>query len=135
MKPALRTLFVWLLLLALPVQGMAAARMLPCVDGADAQVAAPHAHQHAHAHAHAAMLRAMGHADAASTSACDHAGKQARGHGGACAACCIGVAPAPTPHLALAFGPPDFIAIPFRAGHITSVDPALPERPPRFPFA
>jgi hypothetical protein len=34
--------------------------------------------------------------------------------------------------LPLALGPPDFIAIPFRAGHITSVDPVLPERPPRF---
>jgi hypothetical protein len=36
----------------------------------------------------------------------------------------------PAPLVPPAFAPPS-IAIPFHAGHLASVDPALPERPPR----
>lgn len=118
MKTALRTLFVWLLLLALPFQGVAAARMLPAVAGAGMSMS-----MHA---GHAATKAAdcpMHHA----TPADRHDGH----HAGTCGCCCIGSAPAPAlPQLAAA--PPDFIAIPFRAGHVTSADPALPDRPPRF---
>jgi hypothetical protein len=123
-KTALRSLFVWLLLLALPFQGIAAARMLACVERA-----AP------------AAATAMAHADAAPcpmhiAAADQHAGHEGQpdhpGHGGtSCPACCIGVAPAPAPLLPLALAPPDFIAVPFAAGHVTSTDPSLPERPPR----
>jgi hypothetical protein len=51
-------------------------------------------------------------------------------HRGACADCCIVVALTPAPLVPPACAPPSF-AIPFRAGHVASVDPALPERPPR----
>ncbi len=50
----LRPLFVWLLLLALPLQGLAAATMLNCATVHGAAVAAhddpPHGHDHDHDH-------------------------------------------------------------------------------------
>jgi hypothetical protein len=115
----LRSLFVWLLMLALPVQGLAAARMLPSVSApaaVTAQRAMPAAH---HCHDVSAV----------------HAGKAAGGdhrdkRNGACPGCCIVVALMSTPLVPPAFAPPSF-AIPFRAGHVASADPVLPERPPR----
>lgn len=126
MKTAIRSLFVWLLLLALPLQGMAAARMLPCVGAVQAgAVPAMQAHAAPCARHAAAIPHAAGMADHGGTAA-QHS------HGGnGCGFCCIGVALAPALVLPLALAPPDFIAIPFRAGHVTSADPALPERPPR----
>lgn len=118
MNTVLRSLFVWLLLLALPVQGVAAARMLPHV-AAPAAMAAAHAApaaQHCHDAAPAADAAAGEH----------HPDKR---HG-ACADCCIAAAPVPAPFVPPACAPPS-VAIPFRAGHVPSVDPALPERPPR----
>jgi hypothetical protein len=59
----------------------------------------------------------------------DHAGEHAKGKCGTCAACNVGAAMAPClPALALAA--PSTFSIPFRAGHLPSVDPVLPERPP-----
>jgi len=114
----LRSLFVWLLLLALPVQGVAAAaRMLPSVAATTASHAAPAAQP---CHDMAAV------ADAAKAADAHHPDK----HHGACADCCIAAAPVPTPVVPPACAPPS-VAIPFRAGHVPSVDPALPERPPR----
>jgi hypothetical protein len=111
-----RSLIVWLLLLALPFQGLAAARMLPSVEVAAATQAAPVA-QHCHD---------MPAAHAPEAAAGDHHDK----HRGVCADCCIVVALVPAPLVPPAFAPPS-IAIPFHAGHLASVDPALPERPPR----
>jgi hypothetical protein len=118
-KTVLRSLFVWLLLLALPVQGLAAARMLPSVSApavtaaAQATPAAQHCHDLPAAHA-------------AGTSAGDHQDK----HRGACPGCCIAVALVSTPLVPPAVAPPS-VAIPFRAAWVASVDPTLPERPPR----
>ena len=116
MNTVLRSLFVWLLLLALPIQGMAAvARMLPHVAAtAHAAPAVPHCHDTASA------------ADAGKAAGTHHPGK----HHGVCADCCIAAAPVPAPFVPPACAPPS-VAIPFRAGHVPSVDPALPERPPR----
>jgi hypothetical protein len=50
---------------------------------------------------------------------------------GACTACCIGAAMAPAVLPAVVLTPSHFVSIPFRASHLPSVDPALPERPPR----
>jgi hypothetical protein len=123
-KTVLRTLFVWLLLLALPFQGVAAARMLPAVGAALAgpvSLAAPVAQSchEKHGTMHAAT---PAHTQAAG----DHHDK----HRGACADCCIVVALMPAPLVPPACAPPSF-AIPFRADHVASADPALPERPPR----
>jgi hypothetical protein len=131
-KTVLRSLFVWLLLLALPFQGVAAARMLPSV-GAGNVAAAVHAAPSTHPCHEMGPGAAAGHTVDGATAADKHAAdKHAAGKGhGACADCCIAVAPIPARVVPPAFAPPS-IAIPFRAGHVPSVDPSLPERPPRF---
>jgi hypothetical protein len=113
MKTLMRSLIAWLLVLALPFQGLAAARMLPSVSAPAVAHAAPVA-QHCHA-------TAVAKADDG-----DHRHK----HRGVCGDCCIVVALVPVPLVPPAFPPPS-IAIPFRAGHLASVDPPLLERPPR----
>jgi hypothetical protein len=118
-KTVLRSLFVWLLLLALPFQGLAAARMLPSVRAPAVMTAAQAAPITPHCHDTPAV-----HADKASGG--DHQDK----HRGACPGCCIVVALVSTPLVPPAFAPPS-TAIPFRAAYVPNVDPALPERPPR----
>jgi len=131
-KTVLRSLFVWLLLLALPFQGVAAARMLPSLGAGKVNVtvavrAAPAMHP-CHEMGPAAAVKHVAAANAGTRTADKHtAGK----HHGSCADCCIAVAPIPARIVPPAFAPPS-IAIPFDAGHVPSVDPALPERPPRF---
>ena len=119
MNTALRSLFVWLLLLALPFQGAAAARMLPSVSApavtAAAQAAPAARHCHDMPAVHAAKAAADHHQDK---------------HRGACPGCCIVVALVSTPLVPPAFAPPS-VASPFRAAWVASVDPTLPERPPR----
>lgn len=146
MKLIHRTLLVWLLLLALPFQGLAAAGMLPCAPGMPqaASASASMTMDGGH-HDHAAMPKAVASRTAASAQpdsghcAPDpHAGKHGGQHSekaGSCAACCIGAAMAPAVLPMLVLSPSHFISIPFRAGHVPSVDPALPERPPRTEFA
>jgi hypothetical protein len=115
MKTVLRSLIVWLLLLALPFQGLAAARMLP-----SARAPTPHA---------APLVKPchdMPAAHAAKATPGEHQDK----HRSVCSDCCIVVALVPAPLVPPAFAPPSS-AIPFHAGHLASVDPALPERPPR----
>ena len=140
MNTVFRSFLVWLLLLALPFQGVASARMLPCAPTPAVQ-AAP-APMGMAGHDHAAMLRAAASADihcagAATAQPGDchdgHDSQDGAGHGGkgSCASCCVGAAMAPALSLRLALARPDFIAIPFRAGHVPTVDPVLPERPPR----
>ena len=119
MNTVLRSLFVWLLLLALPFQGLAAARMLPSVSAPAVMTAAQAAPITRHCHDVPAA-----HADKPSGG--DHQDK----HRGACPGCCIVVALVSTPLVPPALAPPS-TAIPFRAAYVASVDPALPERPPR----
>jgi hypothetical protein len=113
MKTVMRSLIVWLLLLALPFQGLAAARMLPSVSAP----AVTHA---------VSVVKSCHDMAAAKVNDTDHQHK----HRSVCGDCCIVVAPVPVPLVAPAFPPPS-IAIPFRAGHLASVDPPLLERPPR----
>jgi hypothetical protein len=119
MKTVLRSLIVWLLLLALPVQGLAAARMLPSAPAPPAHAAPLVKPCHDMPAAHAAKAAPGEHQD-------KHKGKPPS----ACGDCCIVVALVPAPIVPPAFAPPSS-AIPFHAGHLASVDPALPERPPR----
>jgi hypothetical protein len=133
MHTLVRSLLVWLLLLAVPFQGFASAAMLPC---ASATTMPGHGHHTVPAatgtpgHDHGAMLHAM------AKTGQGHDGHGDGQHGnGSCASCCIGAAMAPAAQPRLALARPDFIAIPFRAGHVPSVDPVLPERPPRLILA
>jgi hypothetical protein len=118
----LRTLFVWLLLLALPFQGVAAARMLPSAGVPHTMASVP------------AAAAAKSCHDAHPAAADHHQDKHKAKYHSACADCCIVVAPVPAPLVPPAFAPPSW-AIPFRVGHVPSVDPVLPERPPRLPIA
>lgn len=151
MKSLVHVFLAWLLLLALPFQGVAAAGMLPCAPPAAVHAVNLHAvdapmagHGHAAAaagadnsDAHCAMQATSAAAsdaasDAASSGTPDcHDGNAHHGKG-SCASCCVGAAMAPaavpTP---LAPATPDSSSIPFRAGHVPSVDPTLLERPPR----
>jgi len=127
-KSTLRLLLVCFLMLALPFQAFAAASMRPSVAHAITQVAVsaepvpamelPPCHQQ--------MKMAVATANAGHDG---HAGQHAKDKCGSCAACNVGAAMASgLPALALA--PPRAVSIPFRAGHLPSVDPVLPERPP-----
>jgi hypothetical protein len=125
-----RSLILWLALLAVPFQGFAAAAMLPCAPAAGAHAMQMTAGAH---HDHAAMLKHArqeqgGHA--ASDSGAGH-GHHAGAKCGTCAACCIGAAMASAPDLAVASIAPQSVSIPFHAGHLPTVHPTLPERPPR----
>jgi hypothetical protein len=155
-----RILLAWLLLLALPFQGLASAAMLPCVAGvpmpvhATAAVAAMAmdggARDHGAMQAATAAQARDGHCDAApdvghhggdcgASHDGHHGGKaggvKAKSCAASCAACCVGAAMAPAMPAVLALTPSHFISIPFRAGHVPSVDLALPERPPRTTLA
>jgi hypothetical protein len=111
-----RSLILWLALLAVPFQGFAAAAMLPCAPAAGAHAMQMTAGAH---HGHAASDSGAGHGH--------HAGAKC----GTCAACCIGAAMASAPALAVASIAPQSVSIPFYAGHLPTVHPTLPERPPR----
>jgi hypothetical protein len=115
----------WLTLLALPFGSSAAAAVPPC--------------HHAQAMVHEAGVQKTVaspalHVQAGHDRACPaHAAAREHDHGrcACCPACCTGAALAPAPLPAAPDAGPAFVAIPFRAGHVPSVDPALLERPPR----
>lgn len=92
-----RSLWICLLALALPVQGFAAAQMMPCGPAHESMHdARMHAHEPAHDHGDQVALHA--HADAAAQ---DPSSPLAQHSCSACAACCVGMAlPSSAPVLA-----------------------------------
>jgi predicted metal-binding membrane protein len=136
MKPVLRTLWICLLLLALPVQGFAAAQMAQCGPGhGPMRHASTGGHEHEpHAQVqdqHEYHVHAAAHADEAPS---DASTPPAKHHCSACAACCVGMAlPSSAP---VVIAPADAV----RHGVATAVaDPIFLtsglERPPRSPLA
>jgi hypothetical protein len=125
MRRVVKALLMCLLVLALPVQGLAAQRMLFCAPAQHKVVQAQAPHDHS-AHMHAQHSKA----DAKAAPQADP------GHGkcSACAACCAGVGLVPTP---LVFEPsppsPDYTARVFAAR--SGYTPSRLERPPRSPLA
>lgn len=131
MNKLLQSLIVWILLLAVPLQGFAAATMMLCEPQVAEAAAMPGA-----AHDHQAMLaaQAAAHHDQAVSGHEGDGGKhdrQAGGKCGACSTCCYGAAMAPPTSLPMSSGAPAFESIPFAAGHAPTVDLAGPERPPQ----
>jgi hypothetical protein len=121
-KSILRSLLVCFLLMALPFQAFASASMRPVVSQQ------PPCHQQvAQASMDGMHHEQVKHAQVKH----DHVDKHDKSKCGACAACCVGAAMAAGLPLKLPLAPPQFVSIPFRAGHLPSVDPVLPERPPR----
>jgi hypothetical protein len=118
-KSIVRTLLVCFLLLALPFQAFAAASMLPRA-GVGQPAELPPCHQQMNMQAAAMDGKAQDH----------QPGQHAKAKCGAGAACCVAAAPAPCLPAALALPEPGTASIPFHAGHLPSVDPVLPERPP-----
>ncbi len=126
MTVLLRSLIVWLMLLALPYQGYASATMMLCVapatattSGSSTQAAMPSG-----PHDHAAMMAAQVHKD--------HAGKSAHSTmkcGGT--ACCAAAAPMLATMGSVPLLPLVSVTIPFYSNFLPAVDLAHPERPPQ----
>jgi hypothetical protein len=132
-KSIVRSLLLCFLMLALPFQAFAAASMLPRVAQAAAATHGaplaelPPCHRQMAQEHKASALKAVPSHDAHTS---QHGSEHNKGKCGTCAACCIGAAMASSLPAALALAPPSTDSIPFRAGHLPSVDPVLPERPP-----
>lgn len=145
MRSRFRSALMWLLFLALPFQGLAAATMLGCGPVHERMAATANAHAAAHSHAgdHAHRHAGDTHADADA-----HAGHGAQAAGGsddavahhlgplgklkcsACAACCVGAA-LPTAEVAVAAVPPAFTPALFvKPQHVDFLSGTL-DRPPR----
>lgn len=128
MKVLFRSLLLWLLLLALPFQGVASASMLLCAPlGAAAQPAS--------------QARAMpaGHDHAAMHAGADHDGVDGHAQGGAkCGtpgACCVGASLLADISVAVPCMPSGSQPVPFHARALPAVDLAGFERPPKFSLA
>jgi hypothetical protein len=140
-----RLVIAWLIMAALPLQGMAASSMLFCDQAAPSTVAKPTAHDHA-AHGHGAQHDHASHShDGDSLAAADQPAKlsqqQADGPQGAgmvedghacpiCAACCNLVALSETPILALQAAPPASQPLD-GPSRVLSRDAPTPDKPPR----
>ncbi|HJU99259.1 MAG TPA: hypothetical protein VJ752_01775 [Burkholderiaceae bacterium] len=125
-----RTLLLWLLLAALPLQGYAAACASTAMGGAMAPARIMSQHQASTATAAHAVVEHC--AMQAKSRHCHDGADAGQAKCGNCAACCVGAAVAlPVPALALAESrPAGSEAIPYRLRHVTAHIPAGPERPP-----
>ena len=136
MVRSLRRVLLWLLMLALPLQGLAGVARLHCADGpgTDAAVASHAAHGAAgpaadHSHATAGHPHATAdhdHGAAASATPDDGAAASCS----ACAACCVALALVPQWPQAGASAPRDLVPLPPQAPATTFLTSG-PERPPR----
>lgn len=133
MKILFKTIVVWLLLLAAPVQGFAAAAMMCCVPTQEQMTMMPADHAgHEMPQHHAAA--SMNHADCCMSTSNGHSHDST----GACSSClagCVGMAIAP-PVIAAVSSMPIYgsEAIPFRSQVFRSFVSATPERPPQASF-
>lgn len=140
MTTLLRSLVVWLLLLAMPFQAYASATMMPCASPIhDSQSSMAMAA----GHDHAAMMAAMAQAGAAPQQLhqdhhADHcANNLHNAHAKCdCAACCVGAVLASTSMLAVIPALDNLSEPPaLYADFLPAVDLAHPERPPQSPRA
>jgi predicted lipid-binding transport protein (Tim44 family) len=139
MKALFRSLLLWLLLLALPFQGVASASMLLCAPLAAAAQPASQAQAMPAGHDHAAMLAAAKTHNPAADAAQSGAGHDsAGGHGqsgakcGTPGACCVGASLVADISVAVPSMPSGSQPVPFRARILRAVDLAGFERPPKY---
>lgn len=137
-----KTLLLWLLLAALPLQGYAAVSSFMAMQGRSAP-APMAAHRHAAASPqlaagdHCAMHAQTGHAHCGADAAKAKCASCGGGGCANCASCCVGGAMA----VAVPAGtlpdwrPAGSEAIPYRLRHMSAHIPAGPERPPHTSFA
>jgi hypothetical protein len=126
----LKSLIVWLMLVAVPFQGFASATMLLCTPIPATAAAEPGAQ-----HDHAAMMASQHDHHAARAGDSAPADHHTDHKCGSCAACCLGASMAPSRRYDLAVQPPRFESIPFDSGYQPVVDLAVPERPPKSSLA
>ena len=130
----LRHALVWLMLLAIPFQGVASAGMLACAHASTQHISGMAMAMPEMEHGKAQS----GHCHDASLQVTDPAPLD-NGHDqercSACAACCIGAAMAGAPTLPAVPLTFSIRLIDAATGRLEVVDLALPERPPRPPLA
>lgn len=139
MPPLLKSLLIWLLALALPVQALAAAGMQHCGASHERMRAAAAAPTHAHAHDEAVGDAHEHHHTAVPAVAAeeDQAGPGAGPAGfscSACAACCIALA-LPAAGVRSAAPPPDGYASALPGVAVPPYVTGGLDRPPRSPLA
>ena len=123
-KTLLKSLIVWLMLLAIPFQRFASATMLVCAPMNSAPQFAAKASAVAGQHQH----HAGNAADAADEAAAHH---HAGGKCNSCATCCFGAFMAPSSASRVPAEVRHFAFISLEVDRIASVDLAHPERPPQ----
>ena len=133
-----RTL-MWLLAMALPLQGLAAATMMSCGAGQDGRA---HSHVASHSHHHGELVAVLAHSHAEEASLDQHAdldqsqagttglGNVATHKCSACASCCTSAAVSSQAILFDAVKLTDFFAPPVARPLVAYVTEGL-ERPPR----
>jgi len=128
-----RSLVVWLVLLALPYQGYAAAQMMLCAVPAPASASHAEMVMPSGPHDHAAMMAAMAQAESevkADDGAASHTSMKCSG-----SACCAAAAPVLTLDVAEPALPVASRAVAFYSSFLPAVDLANPERPPQGHYA
>ena len=126
MKNLLKSFIVWLMLVAIPFQGFAAASMLTC---APVQVAVQTAMPAGHCDTMQAAPQHHAGAKQADTSSAHH---HSAGKCNTCASCCFGAAMAPSTPVARVPGETCVLADFARPRvNVPKVDLDLPERPPK----
>ncbi|WP_407646661.1 DUF2946 family protein [Caenimonas koreensis] len=130
----LRVVLAWLLLLALPLQGFAAASMLYCGPAGKAALASVATHAHGEPHAHDGKVAHDHQHDHVSPGSQPHEADQQlpdAGHScGVCGACSHSVAITETPHLVNPTPVPHVLRSEFFVAFPTRPSP-VPDKPPR----
>lgn len=130
MKNLFKSLIVWLMFVAIPFQGFAAASMLTCAP-MQAAVQAPAAMPAGHCDK---VNADQHHAAAANADASDHPSPHhhAGGKCNTCASCCFGAVMAPVSAVVRVPGETCTLAhFAFPGMYVPAVDLDLPERPPK----
>ena len=135
MKTLLKSLLVWLLLLAVPFQGFASATMLVCAPLSSPPATLAHAAELA-ADANGTAIARSEHCAAMAALQSDDAGTGKSGHGvdtkcNSCASCHVGAAIASSDVSRIRLETQQFSSIPFDLGFVAVVTLDRPERPPQ----
>jgi hypothetical protein len=140
-----RLLLLWIVAIALPLQGVYAATLQHCASAAH-QSAIEDVHSFAHSHGEAIERAVHGGGEAMHLHAVAHShvdpsgsghsahGAGAKGSCSACAACCSAAAPPPTP-VVLVFRKAEHAVPPFVTPAVVTFVTDGPERPPRITLA
>jgi hypothetical protein len=131
--PITRALLLWLLMLALPLQGLASVRWADCHSGPGRHAAIAHADHDSAAHhdGHEGHSGHQGHAMPHAQAAIDDDAEVATACS-VCAACCVVAAPAPAPAVMASEPEPGHLAPPAIGSPLSALPHRL-ERPPRAP--